>query len=1151
MRVDMDRITFLRKGKNRIKRTLRMNGFFYNVDELIYMDGILSVQGWGFHSQEKIETVELIVKNAEETMSIPIEYGFRRLDIGKSYGREDAYPSGIKGKVRIMTPTEVSVYLTMKTSCKKLTISIGKFQPFVREEEQIADRLQLETIEQNIAKQIEKCFTERVIEYEGEETFDIIVPIYNGAEYLPKLFEGLEKTKLKTRIFLIDDCSPDEKVSELIANFVTGKKNIFVLKNEKNIGFVGTVNRGLEQATNHVALINTDVELPEGWLERLMYPIVACEKVASSTPYSNSATIFSFPNFGKNNVLYKDLDVHTIDSQFKKIVPNYTTVPTGMGFCMGMNKNAIREIGILDDKTFSKGYGEENDWCQRAIQQGYRNVHVENLFVYHKHGGSFVSEEKQRLMETNLKHLAKRYPNYFKDVEQYCLREPNREISEFVRMLIDINVCEKKVILALDHNLGGGATAYLNKKIKKYVEEEYIFLVVRYDYKYNQYTLEVATNEYKYKYWFKEIEDLLNIVQILCVHEIWINELATFPELEKTMELLAEIKERVHADLIMLVHDYYSVCPSINLLTKDNEFCEFLEAGRCEHCYKENYYSSQYGCRNIEEWQQMWRKFLTCCTEIISFSEDTQKRMVRTFGNMPQMKLIPHEVNYLRPLQKEYKTTNTLNIGLLGNLTVHKGRNIVYEMLGKIQKEKRDVKIILIGTDERAYGTKKGIIQTGPYMVSEIPKLILEYDIDIFLIPSIWPETFSYTTEEVMKLGMPIACFDLGAPAERVKDYEKGVIIPKMQAESALDTIEKFVKEQNLQKERITEKKILYVTEYESFSSRYRLEHLQEEMLFHGYPGTVCSTEKVSLDLNPEQVAAVVIYRSKYEGVVKKIIKKAKERNIRVLFDVDDFIFDYDKIKQFTFIQNDENENYKKYSEEICQCMEVCDGIITSTENMKVAIKEKFPGKSVFVNRNVASAQMQILSLQALETKQNHSPKVVLGYFSGSKTHDRDFAVIADTLLNIMRKYQNTYLKIVGCLQLPECFQEIGERIIREPFVEWQELPEHIASIDINLMPLEDTFFHACKSENKWMEAALVLVPTIASRNTEMELVTKDGEDIVLCSTTQEWEQALEKLVVSEVTRRQIANKAYERVLQEKTTLKENEDLVKYLLYEV
>ena len=102
-------------------------------------------------------------------------------------------------------------------------------------------------------------------------------------------------------------------------------------------------------------MVNTDTELPKGWLVRLMAPILSDEKVASSTPYSNSATIFSFPDFCYNNPIYRELDVDTLDTYFQKIKPSYVQVPTGVGFCMGMNGKALAEIGMLDEERKMTG----------------------------------------------------------------------------------------------------------------------------------------------------------------------------------------------------------------------------------------------------------------------------------------------------------------------------------------------------------------------------------------------------------------------------------------------------------------------------------------------------------------------------------------------------------------------------------------------------------------------------------------------------------------------------------------------------------------------------------------------------------------------------------------------------------------------------
>ena len=155
--------------------------------------------------------------------------------------------------------------------------------------------------------------------------------------------------------------------------------------------------------------------------------------------------------------------------------------------------------------------------------------------------------------------------------------------------------------------------------------------------------------------------------------------------------------------------------------------------------------------------------------------------------------------------------------------------------------------------------------------------------------------------------------------------------------------------------------------------------------------------------------------------------------------------------------------------------MLLCDSYITSTEALKAAISTSplFLEKQVIVKRNMASVEMFLLSNHAYRNKMlsnDNSSQIWLGYFSGSKTHDADFSVIADVVLQLMEKYSNLYLKIGGCLELPSTFDKYRDRVSSFPFKDWKELPEEIASVDINLMPLEATFFNQCKSENKWME---------------------------------------------------------------------------------
>ena len=107
-----------------------------------------------------------------------------------------------------------------------------------------------------------------------------------------------------------------------------------------------------------------------------------------------------------------------------------------------------------------------------------------------------------------------------------------------------------------------------------------------------------------------------------------------------------------------------------------------------------------------------------------------------------------------------------------------KGGRVVQKMLQEIQDRNLAIRIILLGfADGIKLKESEHFICTGRYQPTDLPRLIQENDIDVFFIASIWPETFSYTTEEVMKMNMPIVTFDLGAPADRVAGYEKGMIL--------------------------------------------------------------------------------------------------------------------------------------------------------------------------------------------------------------------------------------------------------------------------------------------------------------------------------------------------------------------------------------
>lgn len=1126
-------------GKNTFKVENNTDNLKYAIEGYSYEDGVLSIGGWIFSPFNKIDKLFVVVIKDEEEQEVEVKNrGIRREDIKVAFNHEAAYDSGFNDRFILRLNGKAEVVLKALVGKKEYYLRVGKIEGNIPCSEIILDNyIEIEDGESFVG-QSEVIVKGDHTDYNFDETIDVIIPIYNGLDYLKKLLVDIRKTKIKSHIILVDDKSPDENVLPLLKEYAEKYDNVELLCNEENLGFVKTVNKGLSVSNNHAVLVNTDVELPEGWLERLMYPIVKFKNIASTTPFANSATIFSFPNFAENNPIYRNMSVENIDAYFKEYKPRYTVVPTGMGFLMGMNRDAINEIGVLDEESFGKGFGEENDWCQRAAKKHYFNIHVENLFAYHKHGGSFVSEEKQRLLDENLKKLGEKHPNYFADVARFCEKNPLDEFRKIIKLRIDCEAKGVKSIVVFNHDLGGGADSYLKQRINEWTNNNDIVFEVKYkvfdgDYEVTIYNGEVTSKR------FISLEDSLSYINYFKIDEIIINELVTFPRLFDVLNTVKDLAKEKNIKLTMLMHDYFAISPTINLISTKNYNYSFNgKEFDCDKYYHADGYDQQYDCPSIAEWRSRWQEFLLDCDEVRAFSGDTMGILKDIYPGLKNVTLVPHKVEYMLPVRRKRKLTNTMNIGLLGVLSRHKGKDIVSTLIQTAEHQNENLRFVLVGMDDPSdpnpIEESEYFRKTGRYNVEDLPKIVLENDIDMFLIPSIWPETFSYTTEEIMKMELPVSCFDFGAPAERVKKYDKGLILESKNPKGIIKSLVEFGEKLKIYDEiREESRKVLCIAEYISFSSRYRMEHFQEQLLLEGIESRYCGVEDLDKITDEElaEYSHIFIYRCRYMDNLVPFIDRVK--GIKpIIYDIDDYIYDYARIKEMKFLKDDEYSDFENYSGLIKKCIDKADVLTTSTNTLADVLRKDFSDKKVIVSRNVASISMYILSQKAILSNEYHEG-TVLGYFSGSKTHNEDFELIEDSLINLLKTHDDYRLLLVGCLELSDKFDEVKDKIVKKDFVDWRKLPELLRSVDINLMPLVDNFFNCCKSENKWTEAALVKRITVASYNEEIAAVSKSGENIIICNEAKEWSAVIEKIAKNKDS---IVENAFKYIYENKLT---------------
>ena len=317
---------------------------------------------------------------------------------------------------------------------------------------------------------------------------------------------------------------------------------------------------------------------------------------------------------------------------------------------------------------------------------------------------------------------------------------------------------------------------------------------------------------------------------------------------------------------------------------------------------------------------------------------------------------------------------------------------------------------------------------------------------------------------------------------------------------------------------------------------RYRVDHQIEQLEASGFSCKRVNYDKIDIN-DIKYYRGFVFFRCPITNEVKEFIETAKAENKTVFFDIDDLVIDQkytDTIKYLKTMTKEELAVYNDGVNRTQQTLRMCDYAITTTERLAEELKNYV--KEVYINRNVASEKMVEMSLKALNEVQKDESKVIMSYLSGSITHNDDFKMILPVVQRLMKENDNLYLKVVGLLDIPEELQEFKSRILTAPFVSWLELPKIIASIDINLAPLEVSIFNEAKSENKWVEAALCKVVTVASNFGAFKTCIKDGEDGLLCNNEEEWYEKLSKVIKDKQYRNKIANNAFNAVIKNKVT---------------
>lgn len=321
------------------------------------------------------------------------------------------------------------------------------------------------------------------------------------------------------------------------------------------------------------------------------------------------------------------------------------------------------------------------------------------------------------------------------------------------------------------------------------------------------------------------------------------------------------------------------------------------------------------------------------------------------------------------------------------------------------------------------------------------------------------------------------------------------------------------------------EPRIAYIYErVDNSTFRYRV-HNMVEVIEEGWPAASASyftlDDSAHFDRIADAADVLVICRARFGFEIGRLIERAKRRGIPVIFDVDDFVFDtrYVHLLMSTLDQSTRPPEawdlWFAYVGRMGATLRACDAAITTNPFLAERIRDFAPMDVRVVPNFLNRAQLDFsdaIFAAKRDSGFRRDGDIHIGYFSGSPTHNKDFAIAASGLSHVARRHPNVRIRLVGYLEPAGPMLGHLDRIDRQPFHDYVNLQRLVGSTEINIAPLQDNLFTNCKSELKYFEAAVVGTSTIAARTYTFEAAIDDGRTGRL-AYSYEWEEKIEEAV--------------------------------------
>ncbi len=500
----------------------------------------------------------------------------------------------------------------------------------------------------------------------------------------------------------------------------------------------------------------------------------------------NDATILSYPDPARANPAPDAAGLRRLARLAARANPDtIVDVPTAVGFCMYVRRECLEATGLFREDLFAQGYGEENDFCLRARDLGWRHVAVPGVYVAHLGSQSFGTT-RTHLVTRNLAILERLHPGYHALIAAFIADDP---LAEARRRLDALRWrggrSRAGAVILVTHDSGGGVERVIRTRCDEIRRDGLRPIVLR-----PVRTRDEATRLYRpglcvvgdgahggfpnLRFILPgELKGLARLLRADRPASLEVHHLLGHDHTVTDLAGLLGIPTDIH------VHDYAWLCPRITLVGANRRYCgEPTDTAECDTCVSD-------AGTNLEETisaaslRARSAAHIADARRITVPSADVRTRLRRYFPGIAPL-VRPLEDDAELPPAVADRTTRSRRICVVGAIGTEKGYDVLLACARDAASRALPLEFIVVGhtPDDRRLMDTGRVFVTGPYREDDAVALIRAQAATLAFLPSIWPETWCFALGAAWRAGLAAAAFDIGAPAARIRATGRGWLLP-------------------------------------------------------------------------------------------------------------------------------------------------------------------------------------------------------------------------------------------------------------------------------------------------------------------------------------------------------------------------------------